>query len=83
MKRYLAFATEIPKGEVDLDDFIGDFDQIKDAKAAVDKRDPDGMNAHEDGAVVDTATGEIRDWAPATGPFLDDRWYAPRPMGPR
>lgn len=81
MKRFLAFASVDPSTDVTLDDFKGDFDTLKEAREAVHKREADGLNSFDQGAVVDTATGEIRDWCAAISPFGDDRWYAARPMG--
>lgn len=77
MKRYLAFGGEYePKPY--LRDFLGDFDELLMAKAAVDVCDPEGWPTHVQGCVLDTKLGQVHEFQsePATtGKLL---WRFPR-----
>ena len=76
--RYLAFASEKPIEAVGFDHIVGASDSLAQARAFVDKREPDGMCVYEIGTVFDTKTCELRDWKASTSPTGDDKWFAPR-----
>lgn len=76
MKRYLAFAGNYTPAQ-HLKDFRGDFEKLLDAKAEVQKREPDGFPVHDWGTALDTQTGQTHDWTTDGRAFGQDQWRFP------
>ncbi len=76
MQRYIAFAGNYTP-ERHIRDFVGDFDKLLDAKAAVSARDPEGFPLKDWGSVLDTMTGQVHDWTTDGRAFGNDQWRFP------
>lgn len=82
MKRYIAFAGDYTPRQ-HLEDFIGDFENLLDAKAAVSARDPEGFPYKDWGSVLDTKTGQVHNWTTDGRAFGHDQWRFPVQLEPK
>lgn len=76
MRRYLAFGGNYTP-ERHMRDFLGDFDQLLDAKAKAAERDEEGYPIWDWGTVLDTQTGQAHDWTTDGRPYGKDEWRFP------
>jgi hypothetical protein len=77
MRRYLAFGGEYEVKHHHRD-FLGDFDELVMAKAAVEVMDPEGFPTHIQGNVLDTKTGNVHEWEAHHSAFGRIQWRGPR-----
>lgn len=76
MKRYLAFGGDYTPKQY-LEDYLGDYDSLHDAKGHVARRDAEGFPIHDWGSVLDTQTGQRHDWKTDGRAFGQDEWRFP------